>query len=279
MQVLSKIILLLNYLVIASLILSGCGGEKSTPSKPKEHHLAKKPLKLIDGEKSRALLLQEGIEQAEQRSLNYKHRLNAGQFLPKPKLSKPKDEQALTLDEATRDIDGQGPLKFSINTTRGAIACKIDLEKKDRLDGAAHFVSLARGKKSWWNGRATDWSREPFYNRTVVYKIIHKKGFYAGFPPEAGDSLLAIPTHVSDKTAKDIPAYTLGMLYIKGTKLLDTNFTITSEHNVVLDKPFFPIAQCGQSADLIDSIASSATTGDGIPIDEITLLDITFSRD
>jgi len=269
---------------------SGCRGEKGgnhgassssgvkTTTEEGEHHLAKKPLKLLTEEKSRALLLQEGIEQAEQRSLNYKHRLNASQFLPKPTLTKPKNERALSLEEATKDLKGNGPIKVVIQTSRGDILCQIDPSKPETTEAAAHFVTLARGQKSWWNRRVSSWAKQPFFDDTVIYKIFNRKGFYGGFPPEAGDSQLAIPSLMTTAPTKKIPAYTLGMLFQKGTKLLDTNFVVTAEHNTFLDAPFFPIAECAESGSLIDALVNSSTTGDGIPIEEIRVSKISFSR-
>lgn len=284
-----KKLFLLTFLAVSGVGNSGCRQDKSespslhTSSEPStaekgKHPLAQKPLKLISQEKSRALLLQEGIEQAKERSLNYKHRQNISQFLPEPNLPRPKDEPSLTLKEAISDIEGKGPLRFTINTSLGKIVCSIDLNKVERQDGAAHFVTLARGKRTWWNRRVVSWSNDPFYRNTVIYKVFRGKGFYAGFPPEAGDSKLAVQALMKTDPGKNIPAYTLGMLYAKGTKLLDTNFAITSEYNTFLDLPFFPIAECGESAELINSIVGITTTGDGIPLEEIQLLDITFSR-
>ena len=277
-------------MVVAILFLMiGCKADNSRTSAPPpvgkqsasaqdEHPLAHKPLKLISPEKSRALLLQENIEEAEQRSLSYKHRLNVGAHMPEPKLPPLTNIKPVSLEEAISGIKGGGPLRISINTTAGRILCTVDTNDATRREGVTHFVALARGLKPWWNRRVTTWSNEPFFTSTVVYKIFPRKGFYAGFPPEAGDSRLAYPAVVTSRKDTEIPAYTLSVLYAKGTKMLDTNFAITAVKTTFLDKGFFPVADCAESKTLIDEIAGSQATGEGIPLKEIRLEDIEFSR-
>lgn len=75
---------------------------------------------------------------------------------------------AVTLEAATRSIHGTGPLVVKIDTTAGAIRCKLDTGRSPR--SVAHFVGLARGLRATLDHSVTPpvWTRIPAFDGTTL---------------------------------------------------------------------------------------------------------------
>ena len=75
-----------------------------------------------------------------------------------------------TLDLALAGIPGTGALTASIETSRGTLRCALDTARAPR--GVATFVGLARGTRPFWDGVAGRWSRAPFYDASVFFRVV-----------------------------------------------------------------------------------------------------------
>lgn len=86
----------------------------------------------------------------------------------------------LTLDAALAGIAGAGAPRVVIETTRGTLRCSLDTARAPR--GVATFVGLARGVRPHWDGVRETWSRTPFYDGSVIFRVVPGGRFEGGGP-------------------------------------------------------------------------------------------------
>ena len=86
-----------------------------------------------------------------------------------------------TLEEATRDLAGEGKLVAELRTDLGTMYCDLHTEKAPRT--VANFVGLARGLRPWWDAASAAWVTRPLYDGTSFHRVI------PGFMIQGGDSL------------------------------------------------------------------------------------------
>jgi peptidyl-prolyl cis-trans isomerase A (cyclophilin A) len=89
---------------------------------------------------------------------------------------------AADLDEYTKDIPGNGPLKATIETSMGTIHCDLLPDKAPMT--VANFVGLATGKKAWKNPKTGSVeTSKPYYDGLTFHRVI------PGFMIQGGDPL------------------------------------------------------------------------------------------
>lgn len=86
----------------------------------------------------------------------------------------------LTLDAALAGLPGVGPPRVSIETTRGTLRCTLDAADAPRT--VATFVGLARGLRPHWDGVRRQWSRAPFYDGSVIFRVVPGARLEGGGP-------------------------------------------------------------------------------------------------
>lgn len=77
-----------------------------------------------------------------------------------------------TLEDATKDLPGKGPLVATIKTSSGDLSCKLYDDKAPTT--VANFIGLATGKRTW-KDPSGKWVQKPAYDGTTFHRII--KGF------------------------------------------------------------------------------------------------------
>jgi peptidyl-prolyl cis-trans isomerase A (cyclophilin A) len=77
-----------------------------------------------------------------------------------------------TMTDATKDLPGTGPLVATIDTTSGALTCKLFDDKAPLT--VANFIGLARGTRPW-KDPSGKWVSKPAYDGTTFHRVI--KGF------------------------------------------------------------------------------------------------------
>lgn len=86
-----------------------------------------------------------------------------------------------TLDEAVEGMPTDGQLVAEIGTQFGTMFCDL---YADRVPHAvANFIGLARGRRPWWDARAGQWVRRPYYRGTTFHRVI------PGYIVQGGDYL------------------------------------------------------------------------------------------
>jgi peptidyl-prolyl cis-trans isomerase A (cyclophilin A) len=77
-----------------------------------------------------------------------------------------------SLADATKGMTGTGPLVAKIDTSKGALSCKLYDDKAPIT--VANFVGLARGVRPWKSPDGA-WVTKPAYDGTTFHRVI--KGF------------------------------------------------------------------------------------------------------
>lgn len=86
----------------------------------------------------------------------------------------------LTLDAALEGLPGAGAPRAVIETTRGSLRCTLDAARAPR--GVATFVGLARGRRPHWDGVRGAWSQAPFYDGSVIFRVVPGARIEGGGP-------------------------------------------------------------------------------------------------
>ncbi len=75
-----------------------------------------------------------------------------------------------TIKDATEGLPAKGTLVATIETSMGNIKCTLD--EKHAPVTVANFVGLARGTRSWWDARRSEWVKVPYYDGSSFHRII-----------------------------------------------------------------------------------------------------------
>jgi peptidyl-prolyl cis-trans isomerase A (cyclophilin A) len=83
----------------------------------------------------------------------------------------PDPEQGdFTLEEAVVGLPVDGTLVAEVGTEFGTLLCDLYAERAPRT--VANFIGLARGIRPWWDARAGEWVRRPYYSRLTFHRVI-----------------------------------------------------------------------------------------------------------
>ena len=86
---------------------------------------------------------------------------------------------AFTLAQATKGLSGKGPLVATIETSEGALTCRLLEAEAPR--SVASFVGLARGLRPFKDPGTGTWGKRPAYDGTLFHRVIR------GFMIQGGD--------------------------------------------------------------------------------------------
>ena len=163
-----------------------------------------------------------------------------------------------TLDDASANLAGKGPLVAEIETDEGKLICDLFDDKAPIT--VANFVGLARGLRPF---KAPDgqWTKKPAYDGTTFHRVI--KGFMIqGGDPNgtgAGEPGYVIPDEIWAGAAHD----SRGLLCManRGPNTNGQQFFITDAAAKHLDGGYTIFGKCGPDA-VIEKLASVEVRGD-----------------
>jgi len=163
-----------------------------------------------------------------------------------------------TLDDATANLAGKGPLAAEIETDEGKLVCDLYDDKAPIT--VANFVGLARGLRPF---KAPDgkWTKKPAYDGTTFHRVI--KGFMIqGGDPSgsgAGEPGYVIPDEVWPGATHD----SRGLLCManRGPNTNGQQFFIMDAAAKHLDGGYTIFGKCGPDA-IIEKLASVQVRGD-----------------
>ena len=163
-----------------------------------------------------------------------------------------------SLDDATQNLPGKGPLLAEIETDEGKLVC--DLYEDKAPITVANFVGLARGLRPF---KAPDgkWTKKPAYDGTTFHRVV--KGFMIqGGDPSgtgAGEPGYVIPDEIWAGAAHD----QRGLLCManRGPNTNGQQFFITDAAAKHLDGKYTIFGKCGPDA-VIEKLANVEVQGD-----------------
>ena len=175
----------------------------------------------------------------------------------------------------TADLQGEGPLMATIETTMGDFHCELFEDKVPMT--VANFVGLARGMKAWRHPGTGKVSDKPFYEGIIFHRVI------PGFMIQTGDPL-GIGTGGAGYQFADEFHHSLrhdrgGIMSMAnaGPGTNGSQFFITEKATPTLDNRHAVFGYC-KEIDLVRQIAGVPRGPRDKPINPVSIKRITFSR-
>lgn len=179
-----------------------------------------------------------------------------------------------TIEDATKDLPGKGPLVATLKTSEGDLRCKL-LEDKAPIT-VANFIGLATGKRTWKDPSGA-WVNKPAYDNTTFHRIIK------GFMIQGGDARgtgggepgYVIPDELWEGGKHD----RAGLLCManRGPNTNGAQFFITDESAPHLDKSYTIFGECSP-VDTVHKIASVPVNGEK-PKETVKIISVKIARD
>ncbi|MEZ4409762.1 MAG: peptidylprolyl isomerase [Polyangiales bacterium] len=165
-----------------------------------------------------------------------------------------------SLEDATRGLEGTGPLVAEIETSMGSFTC--DLMSGEAPNTVANFVGLARGTRDFWDPVAARWTRRPFYDGSIFHRVI------PDFMIQGGDVLRAgtggVGYEIPDENVNGHSAAGLLCMANHGPNTNGGQFFITEAPKPHLDGSYSIFGRC-RPAQLVATIARVPRDGSDRP--------------
>jgi peptidyl-prolyl cis-trans isomerase A (cyclophilin A) len=177
------------------------------------------------------------------------------------------------LTDATKDLKGGGALLAAIDTSKGAITCKLYEDKAPNT--VANFVGLARGLRPFKDG--DDWVKRPAYDGTTFHRII--KGFMIQGGDPRGNGMGEPGYVIKDEIWAGAKHDRAGLLCM-ANRGHDTNgqqFFITDAAAAHLDGNYTIFGECTPEK-TVHEIAEVPVSG-STPATPVTIKTITIARE
>jgi peptidyl-prolyl cis-trans isomerase A (cyclophilin A) len=198
---------------------------------------------------------------------------------PVPTAAPPNPDDPLagkfTLADATKNVKGSGALTAKIDTSLGAIDCKLYDEKAPLT--VANFIGLATGERTWKDPASGKWVNKPAYEGTTFHRVI--KGFMIqGGDPKGtgtGEPGYVVPDEIWAGSKHD----RTGLLCManRGPNTNGAQFFITEEPKESLDGGYTIFGEC-TPAKVIHDIAGVPRDASDKPQTPVTIKSVKISR-
>ena len=176
----------------------------------------------------------------------------------------------------TADLEGQGPLMATIETSMGDFTCEL-FEKQAPLT-VANFVGLSRGLKAWTDpATGTAKVGTPLYQNVVFHRVIPNFMIQGGDPLGQGTGSPGYT--IPDEFVPELRHDKGGLLSManSGPATGGSQFFITEVATPHLDDKHAIFGQC-KELDLVKKITGVQRGGMDRPVEDVVLKKITISR-
>jgi peptidyl-prolyl cis-trans isomerase A (cyclophilin A) len=179
-----------------------------------------------------------------------------------------------TMADATKNIGGSGALIATLDTSEGAIKCKL-LEEKAPLT-VANFVGLATGARTWKDPLGK-WVNKPAYDGTTFHRII--KGFMIQGGDAKGNGSGEPGYVIPDEIWAGAKHDRAGLLCManRGPNTNGAQFFITDEAAPHLDRSYTIFGECSP-VDTVHKIASVPVSGES-PDKTVSIRSVKVARE
>lgn len=166
-----------------------------------------------------------------------------------------------SLDEATKDLPGNGRIVADIQTSKGTVSCTLLDQKAPNT--VANFIGLATGKRAFRDPSTETWIHRPAYDNTTFHRVI------PGFMIQGGDPLgtgRGEPGYVvRDEIWEGAKHDRAGLLCManRGPNTNGAQFFITDDKATHLDGGYTIFGSCeGASVAVVHAIAAVPVNGE-----------------
>jgi peptidyl-prolyl cis-trans isomerase A (cyclophilin A) len=183
------------------------------------------------------------------------------------------------LNEASVGLKGEGALQAKIETSQGALNCRLFADKAPLT--VANFVGLARGLRPFWDSKQSAWVKRPLYDGTTFHRVI------PGFMIQGGDHLgngtgevgYYVPDELHPSLSHDRPG--LMAMANKGPNTNGGQFFITdaATPHLTAMKTYSIFGEC-QPVSIVHKIANvpKAAPGSESPAEPVSIKRVTITR-
>jgi peptidyl-prolyl cis-trans isomerase A (cyclophilin A) len=181
-----------------------------------------------------------------------------------------------TLADATKHVKGTGPLTAKIETSLGALTCRLFDDRAPVT--VANFIGLATGERTWRDPNSGGkWVNKPAYDGTTFHRII--KGFMIQGGDPKGNGTGEPGYVIKDEIWEDGKHDRTGLLCManRGPNTNGAQFFITEEPRASLDGKYTIFGECSP-ADLIHGIAKVPTGPEDKPETPVVIKSVKIVR-
>jgi|GEM_PF-578801 len=180
----------------------------------------------------------------------------------------------LTLEEATKGIEGSGKLYAKIATSMGDFNCEL-FEKKTPVT-LSNFIGLARGLRGFKDPATGKWTKKKFYDGLVFHRVIPRFMIQGGDPKGNGSGGPGFT--FKDEFHLDLRHDRGGLLSManRGPNTNGSQFFVTEKDTPWLDDGHTIFGECAEK-DLVKKITGVPKTASR-PNTPVTIKTMTFYR-
>jgi peptidyl-prolyl cis-trans isomerase A (cyclophilin A) len=180
-----------------------------------------------------------------------------------------------TLEDATKNVSGTGALMAKIDTSMGALDCKLYDDKAPIT--VANFIGLATGERTWKDPASGTWVHKPAYDGTTFHRVI--KGFMIQGGDPKGDGSGEPGYVIKDEIWEGAKHDRTGLLCManRGPNTNGAQFFIMDEPTASLDNGYTIFGECAP-AKVIHDIASVPKSPSDKPNTPVTIKSVKISR-
>ncbi len=180
-----------------------------------------------------------------------------------------------TLADATKNIKGTGALVAKIDTSMGALECKLFDDKAPVT--VANFIGLASGERTWKDPASGKWVTKPAYDGTTFHRVI--KGFMIQGGDPKGNGTGEPGYVIKDEIWEGGKHDRTGLLCManRGPNTNGAQFFITEEPKASLDGGYTIFGEC-TPAKIVHDIAAVPTGPSDKPTTPVTIKSVRVSR-
>jgi peptidyl-prolyl cis-trans isomerase A (cyclophilin A) len=183
-----------------------------------------------------------------------------------------------TLEEAVAGLPVDGTLVAEIGTEFGTLLCDLHADRTPRA--VANFIGLARGLRPWWDARAGEWVRQPYYEGLTFHRVIPEYLVQSG--DYLGDGTGTVGYTLRDETVDSLThdrAGQLGMANHDGPNSAGAQFFLTDGPAPQLDRGGGStiFGQC-RPTDVVAQIARVPQTEGNRPLTPIHITRLIIQR-
>ena len=179
------------------------------------------------------------------------------------------------LADATKNVKGTGALVAKIDTSMGAIDCKLYDDKAPIT--VANFIGLATGERTWKDPTSGKWINKPAYDGTTFHRVI--KGFMIQGGDPKGNGTGEPGYVVKDEIWEGAKHDRAGLLCManRGKNTNGAQFFITDEPAPNLDAGYTIFGECTPTK-IVRDIASVPKGPSDKPTTPVIIKSIKVSR-